>query len=150
MGSSPCSGALSVRRLYSSERMNVGQYPRSSHALYWTSLEALEAFFASEWLGIWLQSSVLITAQAPASVSTSPTSAPPLDPKLFEPTNRTTGLLNPNPVNPTCEVLLDIKTVNTTGPAQQQPSASQVASSVQSNISMQIANLNATEFEVRL
>lgn len=86
----------------------------------------------------------LVSAQAP------PTAAPPMDPRIFAPTNRTTGLLYPNPDNPSCEVLLDIKTRNTTSPNVQEPTSSPVASSVLSDLSLQIQNLNLTAFEVTL
>ena len=74
--------------------------------------------------------------------------APPLDPKAFAPTGRTTGLLYPNPVNATCEVLMDLMTRNATASQTQQPTASQVASSVDTDLSLQIENLNSTAFEV--
>lgn len=73
---------------------------------------------------------------------------PPLDPNAFAPTSRASGLLYPNPEQPTCEVLLNVKTLNTTGSQNQQPTSSPVATSVQSAISLQIENLNSTAFEV--
>ena len=83
------------------------------------------------------------------SAATLAIAAPPLDDRVFAPSTRITGLLGPNPVNATCEVLLDLKTVNTTASQQQEPTSSQVASSVQTAMSLQIENLNSTAYGVR-
>lgn len=74
----------------------------------------------------------------------------PFDPGYFAPTPHQLGLLYANPENATCEVLISITELNTTGPSQHQATASPVASSVTSNLTMQIENLLETEYEVRI
>ena len=46
------------------------------------------------------------------------------------------------------EVLVYIKTLNTTNPAQQMPTTEQVASSVTSSVDYQLENLGATALQV--
>ena len=75
-------------------------------------------------------------------------SVPAISPSYFAPSNVISPLLFPNPENPTCEVLIYIKEVSSTGPDQRDPSASPVASSVTSAVDFQCDNLNSTDLEV--
>lgn len=81
-------------------------------------------------------------AQASAQLS------PAIPPSYFGPSSAISPVLLPNPVNPTCQVLIFIKTLSTTNSSQQNPTAEQVASSVTTRVDYQCENLNSTDTPV--
>jgi hypothetical protein len=71
-----------------------------------------------------------------------------LSPEAFAPTSRVTGIILPNPDNTTCWVLIGVKQIGTTPSIQVEPTASPVASSVRSILSLQVESLNQTAYVV--
>lgn len=69
-----------------------------------------------------------------------------LSPEAFAPTSRVTGIILPNPDNTTCWVLIGVKQIGTTPSIQVEPTASPVASSVRSILSLQVESLNQTAY----